>query len=69
MAGILNTSKVDELLTLVGEAARSTEASVRHFIEPAAGTLRTATSRRHHIVFGRRGSGKTRTHLKKTVVV
>ena len=59
MAGILNSSEVDNLLTLVGEAARSTQASVRHFIEPAAGTLRTATSRRHHIVFGRRGSGKT----------
>jgi len=59
MAGILNTSEVDKLLTLIGEAARSTKASVRHFIEPAAGTLQTAISRRHHIVFGRRGSGKT----------
>ncbi len=59
MAGILNSSEVDELLTLVGEAVRSTKTSVRNFIEPAAGTLRTATSRHHHIVFGRRGSGKT----------
>lgn len=59
MNGILNTSEVDELLKLIGESSRSTEASVKRFIEPAAGTLRTATSRRHHLVFGRRGSGKT----------
>jgi len=59
MGKILDTPKVNELLTLVGESACSTEANVKRFIEPAAGTLRTATSRRHHIVFGRRGSGKT----------
>jgi Cdc6-like AAA superfamily ATPase len=48
-----------QLLTLVEEAARSTEAGVKHFIEPAPGTLKRATSKRHHIVFGRRGSGKS----------
>ena len=41
------------------EAARSTEEGVKHFVEPAPGTLRRATSKRHHIVFGRRGSGKS----------
>lgn len=46
-------------MTLVEEAARSTEEGVKHFIEPAPGTLRRATSKRHHIVFGRRGSGKS----------
>ncbi len=34
------------------------------FIEPAAGTLSRAMSRRNHIVFGRRGSGKTSLLLK-----
>src|SRR5437870_2487855 len=43
----------------VEEAARSTDEGIKHFIEPAPGTLRRATSRRHHIIFGRRGSGKS----------
>ncbi|NMM28957.1 MAG: hypothetical protein HHJ12_17135 [Glaciimonas sp.] len=47
------------MLTLVEEAARSTEEGIKHFIEPAPGTLRRATNKRHHIVFGRRGSGKS----------
>jgi hypothetical protein len=59
MADILATPKMVQLLTLVEEAARSTEEGVKHFIEPAPGTLRRATSKRHHIVFGRRGSGKS----------
>lgn len=59
MANILNTAEMDNLVTLVEEAARSTEESVKHFVEPAPGTLRRAVSRRHHIIFGRRGSGKS----------
>ena len=43
----------------VEEATRSTEAGVRRFVEPAQGALRRAVSKRHHIVFGRRGSGKS----------
>jgi Cdc6-like AAA superfamily ATPase len=37
----------------------SSGSAVRRFIEPAAGTLTRATSRTHHLVFGRRGSGKS----------
>ena len=59
MADILATPKMVQLMTLVEEAARSTEEGVKHFIEPAPGTLRRATSKRHHIIFGRRGSGKS----------
>lgn len=59
MTDILATPEMVQLLTLVEEAARSTEAGVKHFIEPAPGTLQRATSKRHHIVFGRRGSGKS----------
>lgn len=32
---------------------------MKHFVEPAPGTLQRAVSKRHHIVFGRRGSGKS----------
>ena len=56
---LLNSPQVDRLVTLVEEATRATRDTPRHFIEPARGTLARAKSRRHHIVFGRRGSGKT----------
>jgi hypothetical protein len=56
---LINSQNVASLVTKVEEAARSTEEGVRHFIEPAEGTLERAVSRRHHIVFGRRGSGKS----------
>ena len=59
MSGILDTPEMGQLLTLVEEAARSTEEGVKHFVEPAPGTLQRATNKRHHIIFGRRGSGKS----------
>lgn len=59
MSSILDTLAMSNLLTLVEEAARSTEEGVKHFVEPVPGTLRRTTSKRHHIVFGRRGSGKS----------
>lgn len=59
MSNILDSPEMANLLTLVEEAARSTEEGVKHFVEPAPGTLRRTTNRRHHIVFGRRGSGKS----------
>lgn len=59
MSSILDTPEMAKLLTLVEEAARSTEEGIKHFVEPAPGTLLRTTNRRHHIVFGRRGSGKS----------
>jgi putative protein kinase ArgK-like GTPase of G3E family len=59
MNSVLDSSAVAKLLTLVEEAARSTEEGVKRFVEPAAGTLRRAVTKRHHIIFGRRGSGKS----------
>lgn len=59
MSNLLDTPAMARLLTLVEEAARSTEEGVKHFVEPAPGTLQRATTKRHHIVFGRRGSGKS----------
>jgi hypothetical protein len=56
---LLNTKQIDQLLTLVEEASRAAEGPPKRFIEPARGKLDRAKSRRHHIVFGRRGSGKT----------
>lgn len=56
---ILNSDEVGRLVTLVEEAARSTEESVKYFVEPAPGTLGRACNKRHHLVFGRRGSGKS----------
>lgn len=59
MAAFLESTEIANLVTLVEEAARSTEESVKHFVEPAPGTLSRAISKRHHFVFGRRGSGKS----------
>jgi len=59
MPDILNSEQMASFITLVEEAARSTKEGVKHFVEPAPDTLRRATNKRHHIVFGRRGSGKS----------
>ncbi len=56
---LLNSPEVDRLIILVEEATRATKDTPRRFIEPARGTLDRAKAHRHHIVFGRRGSGKT----------
>jgi hypothetical protein len=56
---VLFSAAVDDMLQLVEESTRATPGGVVRFVEPAQGTLRRATSKRHHIVFGRRGSGKT----------
>ncbi|MGD0090312.1 MAG: hypothetical protein ABSE73_10370 [Planctomycetota bacterium] len=59
MCKVLETAAMGTMLTLVEEAGRSSEAGVKHFVEPAQGTLKRTTNKRHHIVFGRRGSGKS----------
>jgi len=56
---ILDSIEVSKLERLIEEATRSTEEGVRRFVEPASGTLDRAVSRQHHLVFGRRGSGKS----------
>src|SRR6266576_2450002 len=55
----INSAEVSLLVTKVEEAARATEEGDKHFNKPAPGTLKRAVSKRHHIVFGRRGSGKS----------
>lgn len=59
MTTLIDDARVTELETLVEEAARANEKGVEHFIEPAAGVLKRAEAARMHIIFGRRGSGKS----------
>jgi hypothetical protein len=55
----LNEDRIYALQDSLTEAVRATEEGVQRFVEPANGTLRMAVSRRPHLIFGRRGSGKT----------
>lgn len=55
----LNQPSVDQLSNLIEESTRSTKEGARFFVEPAGNTLSRALSKRHHIIFGRRGSGKS----------
>lgn len=61
----LNLDAVDALLVLCEEVTRATPNGARRFIEPAPGVLSQAKSKQHHIIFGRRGSGKS-SLLRKT---
>ncbi|WP_315701230.1 MULTISPECIES: P-loop NTPase fold protein [unclassified Bradyrhizobium] len=63
---ILEDSKVEKLARIVEESTRSTKEGVKYFIEPAPGTLARAKNKRHHIIFGRRGSGKSSLLAKVT---
>ena len=62
---ILESREVAELAQLVEESTRSNREGVKYFLEPALGVLARAKSKRHHIIFGRRGSGKS-SLLRKT---
>src|SRR5260370_4078488 len=66
MDELLNSEAVQALELSIEEATRSTEEGVKRFIEPAKGTLSRALAKRPHIVFGRRGSGKS-SLLRKAV--
>jgi hypothetical protein len=59
MKSELFSPAVDQLLTLLEEGARASKRFVTRFVEPMHGTLRRAQNKRHQIVFGRRGSGKS----------
>lgn len=56
---LIFSEKIDDLSTLLEEASRASKQNITRFIEPGQGTLRRAQSKRHHIIFGRRGSGKS----------
>jgi len=63
---VLESPKVENLARIVEESTRSTKEGVKYFIEPAPGTLARAKNKRHHIIFGRRGSGKSSLLAKVT---
>lgn len=57
---LLDTPAMQKMVRTIEESTRANKAGVARFIEPAQGSpLSRATNRRHHIVFGRRGSGKS----------
>lgn len=59
MSGLLFEQRVQDFIILIEESTRASQLTSKYFIEPAPGVLSRANSRRHHIVFGRRGSGKS----------
>ena len=61
---LLKSDKIARLEVGLEESARATAQTAARFVEPAAGTLARALSNRHHLLFGRRGSGKTSLLLK-----
>lgn len=56
---LFSSDEFGKFLTLLEESSRAHKEIERLFIEPADGVLRRVKSRRHHLVFGRRGSGKS----------
>ena len=56
---VLASPRVQQLSQVVEESTRSTREGVKYFVEPAVNTLARAKAKRHHIIFGRRGSGKS----------
>jgi hypothetical protein len=56
----VNDSRVSTLIELLNERSRTSEHQPSlHYIRDAAENLRVALTRRHHLIFGRRGVGKT----------
>ena len=59
MSKLVDSKEVEQLILDIEQNMRSNEDSVKRFVEPSQGALQRAVSRQHHIVFGRRGSGKS----------
>lgn len=56
----INDSNVSRLIEILNERSRTSEQQPSlQYIKDAAENLRVAKSKRHHVVFGRRGVGKT----------
>lgn len=56
----VNDEKVSKLIELLNEHSRTSEQQPSlEYIKDAAENLRIAVTRRHHLIFGRRGVGKT----------
>jgi ATPase subunit of ABC transporter with duplicated ATPase domains len=55
----ISDEEVRKLLPALSEAERATEATAERFVPPRPGILEEASARRHQLVFGRRGVGKS----------
>src|SRR5262249_25149195 len=56
----VNDARVSKLVELLNERSRTSEQQPSlEYIKDAAENLRVAITRRHHLIFGRRGVGKT----------
>jgi hypothetical protein len=58
-ASVLESDAVAQLVIEIEESMRATEDAVKRFVPPTDNALPRAVSRQHHLVFGRRGSGKS----------
>jgi hypothetical protein len=56
---VLTDEDVARLLPALAEAERATEATAARFVAPRPGILEEASARRHQLVYGRRGVGKS----------
>lgn len=60
LKGAYHAKGVDNLLVALEEATRATpDGGPAEFVPPAGGELEQVKARFHHLIFGRRGSGKT----------
>lgn len=58
--GSVRDERVTRLIGLLDARSRTSEAQPSlHYIEDVAGRLQVATAERHHLIFGRRGAGKS----------
>src|SRR5438552_14361932 len=55
----IQSEAVRTLTKLIEESTRATSQGAKYFVEPTPGVLDKAKNKRHHIIFGRRGSGKS----------
>lgn len=53
------TDESDAIAQAIESAVRATSETATRFIEPKSGVLSQVSSRRHYVIYGRRGSGKS----------
>jgi len=58
-ASVLESKAVDQLVIDIEQSMRATQGDVKRFVPPTDNALSRAVARQHHLVFGRRGSGKS----------
>ena len=57
--GAISDAQVARLLPALAEAERASEETLARFVEPRPGILEEVSARRHQLVYGRRGVGKS----------